>query len=453
MASNGVILLNLENRNAAEFQRLSVPDSYEKASGALTSGTYVTVYKWLYDGFMLAPSLCDAVDATDHINLVDRTNGGVISVYPDDTITLEGIVPTDDLMTLTVSSNGVYYPPEGKRGFSSVRANVEPHPHPIMVSELNVIENGTWIAPFGYDGFNPVNVNVVVPPEERNFKAYRLSTGSTTSPYSIRVQKGHYVATEFSTDFDPDDMILDGDEIEVTTSMCTGINTPYILEGCVSIAYVGGWIIRATQFAHQYMLGIGEWVYFSAGTLLEEFDSDSPVNLFFCEDSGSTSPVVEPIIYTNIGSGLYAPYLLDVDSSRQVALIGSTTYTKNNSTEVYAAVCQSSLGYKAILLACKVEDHVQEDTRFSPGGTGTSTATVEGINYYYSWATGISGDYNQGPAKWSDITGGSWDTILNLLLNEIVKSANVPAPAYAPDTTGFIPVPEGYDGFGPLLII
>lgn len=90
MASNGVILLNLNNRNAADFQRLEVPDSYEKASGALTAGTYVTVYKWLYQGFMMAPSLCDAVDATDHINLVDRTNGGIISVYPDDTVSIVG---------------------------------------------------------------------------------------------------------------------------------------------------------------------------------------------------------------------------------------------------------------------------------------------------------------------------------------------------------------------------
>lgn len=90
MASNGVILLNLNNRNAADFQRLEVPDSYDKASGALTAGTYVTVYKWLYQGFMMAPSLCDAVDATDHINLVDRTNGGIISVYPDDTISIVG---------------------------------------------------------------------------------------------------------------------------------------------------------------------------------------------------------------------------------------------------------------------------------------------------------------------------------------------------------------------------
>lgn len=90
MASNGVILLNLNNRNAADFQRLEVPDSYEKASGALTAGTYVTVYKWLYQGFMMAPSLCDAVNATDHINLVDRTNGGIISVYSDDTISIVG---------------------------------------------------------------------------------------------------------------------------------------------------------------------------------------------------------------------------------------------------------------------------------------------------------------------------------------------------------------------------
>lgn len=88
MSSNGVILLNLNNRNAADFYSLEVPESYEKASGALTAGTYVTVYKWLYRGFMMAPSLCDAVDATDHINLVDRTNGGILEVYPDDTITI-----------------------------------------------------------------------------------------------------------------------------------------------------------------------------------------------------------------------------------------------------------------------------------------------------------------------------------------------------------------------------
>lgn len=90
MASNGVILLNLNNRNAADFQRLEVPDSYEKASGALIAGTYVTVYKWFYQGFMMAPSLCDAVHANGHINLVDRTNGGIISVYPDDTISIVG---------------------------------------------------------------------------------------------------------------------------------------------------------------------------------------------------------------------------------------------------------------------------------------------------------------------------------------------------------------------------
>lgn len=108
MASNGVILLNLNNRNAADFQRLEVPDSYEKASGALTAGTYVTVYKWLYQGFMMAPSLCDAVNATDHINLVDRTNGGILKVYPDDTIEIVSAdtqVPTAiSVRTISIST-------------------------------------------------------------------------------------------------------------------------------------------------------------------------------------------------------------------------------------------------------------------------------------------------------------------------------------------------------------
>lgn len=43
----------------------------------------------------MAPSLCDAVDATDHINLVDRTNGGILEVYPDDTITIP-VAPEPD---------------------------------------------------------------------------------------------------------------------------------------------------------------------------------------------------------------------------------------------------------------------------------------------------------------------------------------------------------------------
>lgn len=92
MATNGVILLDLDNRNAAEFNRILVPDSYEKASGALEAGAFVTVYKWLYQGFMMGPSICNAVAETDHINLVDKTNGGILQVYPDDTVELDGTV-------------------------------------------------------------------------------------------------------------------------------------------------------------------------------------------------------------------------------------------------------------------------------------------------------------------------------------------------------------------------
>lgn len=162
MASNGVILLNLGNRNAAEFQRLSVPDSYEKASGALTAGTYVTVYKWLYQGFMLAPSLCDAVDAADHINLVDRTNGGIISVYPDDTITVAGgsspgRVPV--IESLQVRANGIYTPSAGVDGFSPVSVAVPSQAEPVIES-LSISANGTYTAPSGIDGYSPISVQV-----------------------------------------------------------------------------------------------------------------------------------------------------------------------------------------------------------------------------------------------------------------------------------------------------
>lgn len=161
MASNGVILLNLNNRNAAEFQRLSVPDSYEKASGALTAGTYVTVYKWLYQGFMLAPSLCDAVDATDHINLVDRTNGGIIEVYPDDTVTVTGGVAPGGavIVPLQASSNGVYNAPGGVDGYNPVSIAVPSQSEPI-IEPLSVSTNGTFTAPAGIDGYSPITVSV-----------------------------------------------------------------------------------------------------------------------------------------------------------------------------------------------------------------------------------------------------------------------------------------------------
>lgn len=225
MSSNGVILLNLNNRNAAEFQRLSVPDSYEKASGALTAGTYVTVYKWLYQGFMLAPSLCDAVDATDHINLVDRTNGGIIQVYPDDTITVEG-------------------------GST---------PGPVV--------------------------------EYKSFKAYHITSGSSTSPYSLTVQKCHYIGTEFDFHASPTELVNDGDPITVTQAMCSGINTPYLLEGCVTIAFSNGWIVRGSQDANEYFSTLEQWVGTSAGGLLYQWDVDATIDKYFCADAGDPIPL------------------------------------------------------------------------------------------------------------------------------------------------------------------
>lgn len=217
MASNGVILLNLNNRNAAEFQRLSVPDSYDKASGALTAGTYVTVYKWLYQGFMLAPSLCDAVDATDHINLVDRTNGGIISVYPDDTITVEGGVS----------------------------------PEPVL----------------------------------KRFRTYHVTSGSTTNPHTLTIQMGHYDGEYFDFHWNPDDIILDGEPITLTTSMATPY---YLLAGCATISYISGWIVRSVQAAHEYSGALGEWVSFAENVQLEQWDRDSSsINKYYCEDSGS----------------------------------------------------------------------------------------------------------------------------------------------------------------------
>lgn len=252
MASNGVILLNLNNRNAAEFQRLSVPDSYEKASGALTAGTYVTVYKWLYQGFMLAPSLCDAVDATDHINLVDRTNGGIISVYPDDTITIEG--------------------------------GVSPDPDP----------------------------------EIQTFRAYHLTTGSQVEPYSLMLQKGHYLGTEFDWHWSPDDIILDGEPIEIKVSDCTGLNTPYLLPGCCTIGWSNGWILRGTQPGNQYIPSLGQWVGYGAYGLLAQYDPDANVNTYFCEDEPGAEHEATLVPLSVNANGLYTPSDYQADGFSEV---------------------------------------------------------------------------------------------------------------------------------------
>lgn len=228
MASNGVILLNLENRNAAEFQRLSVPDSYEKASGALTAGTYVTVYKWLYEGFMLAPSLCDAVDADDHINLVDRTNGGILSVYPDDTITLDG-VSIPELGEITLFNNGVYKAEDDD-----------------------------------LDGFSKVTVQT--PEPEFTDIAYHVYSGNTTQANaSLMVEKGHYRNGMFYATEEP---------VEVTKSMASP--WPYILDGIATISWSSGWLIQTTAKIHQLLAG--EWAYALKGNHLEMWDYDSSNN-------------------------------------------------------------------------------------------------------------------------------------------------------------------------------
>ena len=88
--TNGIVLLNLGDRNAAEFSRLEVPGSYDKVLGALTAGTYVNVYKWLYQGFALTASICTVEDMDTYLLLKDKTKGGEMRVYPDDTISIAG---------------------------------------------------------------------------------------------------------------------------------------------------------------------------------------------------------------------------------------------------------------------------------------------------------------------------------------------------------------------------
>ena len=106
--TNGIVLLNLGDRNAAEFSRLEVPGSYDKALGALTAGTYVNVYKWQYQGFALTASICTVEDMDTYLLLKDKTKGGELRVYPDDTVEIASSVapvPTAiSVRTISVST-------------------------------------------------------------------------------------------------------------------------------------------------------------------------------------------------------------------------------------------------------------------------------------------------------------------------------------------------------------
>lgn len=156
MATNGVILINLGNRNSAEFDRILVPGSYEKALGAAIAGTYVTVYKWLYNGFAMTASLCTAEDKTDYISLVDKTNGGELMVYDDDTVTLVGAaIPVEPL---NVTENGTYEATAPIRGFNPVSVDI-PSSAPV-INPISISENGTYTAPEGVDGYSPIVVDV-----------------------------------------------------------------------------------------------------------------------------------------------------------------------------------------------------------------------------------------------------------------------------------------------------
>lgn len=231
MATNGVILINLDNRNAAEFNRILVPDSYEKASGALEAGAFVTVYKWLYQGFMMGPSICNAVAETDHINLVDKTNGGILQVYPDDTIYLNGAVAPN-----------------------------------VRITPLTANENGVYDIPSGYDGYGPVTVNVSggAPVDPYAGVAIRISLRTAgDNDNSLLVEYG---SADNSGNFTPN-----GDTIIITSGDVTYVTLgPKLLPGFMAISFYRGvdsalWLSVYTERIQIWLGSELGWSYIAAG--------------------------------------------------------------------------------------------------------------------------------------------------------------------------------------------
>lgn len=194
-------------------------------------------------------------------------------------------------------------------------------------------------------------------------------------------------------------------------------------------------------------------------------DVDNPVEPLNVTENGTYeaqspasgfNPVVvnvdsSPRIYVN-NQGGESPYKINVDQGGQIVKIGNNIITKNTGTPVFAAVAQSTSGYKCLVLAIQSYAGTVDDVKTS-GTADFRTTTIDDVTWYYSSQTGIVGDYLEGPAVFvNSVTGGSWNPIINALLQLIASTPSIPNPYFRPETTGYIPVPEGYDGFGPLLI-
>lgn len=159
-----------------------------------------------------------------------------------------------------------------------------------------------------------------------------------------------------------------------------------------------------------------------------------------------------PRLYVN-NQGGESPYKINVSQGGQIVKIGTNTITKTTGGSVFAVAAQSTMGYKCLVLAIQSYAGTVDDVKTS-GTSNYRTKVIDDVTWYYSSQTGISGNYIEGPAPFIDsITGSAWDPIINDLLNLIATTPSIPNPYFRVETMGYIPIPEGYDGFGPLLII
>ena len=100
------------------------------------------------------------------------------------------------------------------------------------------------------------------------------------------VQKGHFLGTEFSTEWGPEDFIEDGEPIEIAAT--TYSTKPYICEGVLAITYASGWILTSADFAHEYGLIPNQWAYFAPNITLDLINSDSSWSgRYYCANTGT----------------------------------------------------------------------------------------------------------------------------------------------------------------------
>lgn len=144
-------MINLGGIDLADIVGRTFEGIYNTVLSGLSSTKIEIFYNWYFSSIIIPPSYVTIDDSVPGVLTVNNS----INIYSDDTISVIGVVPSVE--PITISENGTYNPPSGVAGYSPVIVSVPP---PVLTA-LTVLQNGTYTPETGYDGFSSVTVDVM----------------------------------------------------------------------------------------------------------------------------------------------------------------------------------------------------------------------------------------------------------------------------------------------------